>query len=313
MRGIGSTHIPSINYNHMKTTFPVSLLLSGLVVLSVRSLAINIEIRSAGKQSMLVWPQTITNFWPEAGDRLDAPDSWQPVDGTSTLQDTNFVVPCVTTGSARFYRLATWDTLFDGTSTSAFRGYQQGSFPGTNQWTVTTNGELLAVANGSPRDLTTVDQYDDFELFWEWRPVSITNGNSGVFYRVGDSGVPAHRSGPEYQLYDDVRGSITDPRGQMGVVYGLIEATNKHLALTGDWSQCRLIVQSNHVQHFLNGYRVLEYDFHTDEWTNAIQNGLSEVAGNFAIGQARSGYIVIQHHGQSVMFRNIRIRKIASP
>jgi hypothetical protein len=168
----------------------------------------------------------------------------------------------------------------------------------------------MTVPNGSPRDITTINQYDDFELFWEWRPVSVTNANSGVFYRVGDTNVAAYRSGPEYQLYDDTRGRITDPRGQMGAVYGLIEATNKHLAATGEWSQCRLIVQGNHVQHFLNGQRVVEYDFQTVRWTNAIQNGTTEVVGNLALGQARLGYIVFQHHGESMLFRNIRVRRI---
>jgi hypothetical protein len=259
---------------------------------------------------IVCWPQTTTNFSLEVATALKAPIPWYPAPDIATLADGQFLVTNNSAAAARFYRLATWDTLFDGTSTAAFTGYQQTNFPGTNQWIVTTNRELMTVSNAAPRDISTREQFGDFELFWEWRPIAPTNGNGGVFYRVGDTNLPAYRSGPEYQLYDDARGILTDERQRIGAVYGLIGPTNKVLVPTGEWNHCFLLVQSNPVQHYLNGHQVVDYQFRTARWTNAIQNGTIEVQTNFSLGAVSAGYIVLQHHGQSVLYRNIKVRRL---
>jgi len=111
-------------------------------------------------------------------------------------------------------------------------------------------------------------------------------------------------------LYDDARGILTDERQRIGAVYGLIGPTNKVLVPTGEWNHCFLLVQSNHVQHYLNGHQVVDYEFRTPRWTNAIQNGTIEVQTNFTLGAISSGYIVLQHHGQAVLYRNIKVRRL---
>jgi len=180
--------------NPMKTKYSLALLIAVLITICAQSPAIDITIGHSGSQVMVRWPQTTTNFSLEVATALKAPIPWYPAPDIATLADGQFLVTNNASAAARFYRLATWDTLFDGTSTAAFTGYQQANFPGTNQWIVTTNRELMTVSNDAPRDISTREQFGDFELFWEWRPIAPTNGNGGVFYRVGDTNLPAYRS-----------------------------------------------------------------------------------------------------------------------
>jgi hypothetical protein len=214
----------------------------------------------------------------------------------------------------RFYRLARWNTLFDGTQTSAFRRYKQLDFP-ANRWTITSNGELMTLpsALSSTNDLVTVETYEDFELFWEWR--TSTNGNSGVIFRVTEpSGInnSAAQTGPEYQLFDDAHANTNnvDDEGWMGDAYGLFSAANKVLAPTLGWNQCRLTVLSNHVVHWLNGRNILEYDIGTVEWGTEVMKypGGSRPLPGF--GEIVPSRIALQHHGERVWYRNIRIRRL---
>jgi len=94
----------------------------------------------------------------------------------------------------------------------------------------------------------------------------------------------------------------------MGAVYAVLSATNKVLVPTGDYNQCRLIVQSNHVEHWLNGRRVVEYELNNSPFTNLVAT--SQYASSPQYGKARTGYIGLQHHGEEVWYRDVKIRRL---
>ena len=302
----------------MKTKQTINLIVAVLVIATNQVSATDVRIVRSGSQVILSWPQAATNdFYLQFAANLSAPIAWSNASDAAT-NGTDLAVTDPTTSLSRFYRLQAWEILFDGTSTAAFRGYKQSTFPRTNVWLITTNKELMAVVvpSGSSirtNDLITTAQYDNFELRWEWK--TSTNGNSGVFIRVtepvGTNNFSA-QTGPEYQLLDDPSYSGLPGYQTMGAAFSLFApTTNKLLVPTGQWNECRLIVQSNHVQHWLNGGTVLEYDINGPGWATAVANysGGGPLLPGFA--QTTPAPIALQHHGQQVWFRNIKIRKLS--
>jgi Domain of Unknown Function (DUF1080) len=197
-----------------------------------------------------------------------------------------------------------WMALFDGSSTAALRGYGEDDFPAS--WEV-QDGELHALA-GSGVDLITRDTYTDFELEFEWRVGPA--GNSGVMYRVVESAAPSWTSGPEYQvLDDDGHPDGGDPRTAAAALYGLIApGDDKRLEPVGDYNTGRIVMEQGHVEHWLNGSLVVEYD-----WGGADVRALiaaSKFATEPAFMSADAGGVVLQHHGEEAWFRNVRIRRL---
>ena len=128
-------------------------------------------------------------------------------------------------------------------------------------------------------------------------------------YRVTEFYDAPWKSGPEYQIFDDPYYSV--PADQTsGAVWGLIAPTNKLLLPSGQWNQCRLLAQSNHVEHWLNDRKVIEYELNSPSF-----NALVAASPNFnpysQFGKARTGYIALQLWTPEVWFRNIKIRRVA--
>ena len=197
-----------------------------------------------------------------------------------------------------------WIGLFDGTSADAWRGYGQDSLP--TSWAV-EDGELHALP-GPGTDLITRDTFADFELQFEWR-VSAA-GNSGVMYRVVESEAPAWASGPEYQVLDDAgHPDGRDPKTAAGSLYGLIAPNEtKRAEPVGTFNTGRIVVSDGHVEHWLNGSLVVAYDWDSADVRSLI--GASKFRELPGFMSADAGGIVLQHHGEEVWFRNIRIRRL---
>ncbi len=206
---------------------------------------------------------------------------------------------------------AGWRLLFDGTTTKGWRGFKKTDFP-TDRWVV-RDGALLHVATGTGDshgggDIVTVDTFSDFDLRFDWRVAP--GGNSGVKYFVTED-----REGPiahEFQVLDDARhpDAKVGPHRQTAAFYDVLPpAADKPLNPAGEWNHSGVLVRGAHVEHWLNGRKVLEYELGSPEVEAAIaKSKFKDVAG---FGTKIRGRILLQDHGDEVAFRNIKILTFA--
>ena len=264
-------------------------------------LATDLTITRLGAQVVLSWPQAGTNeFYLQTATNLSAPVEWNnatdPVTNGSDLVITNDIA-----STSSFYRLQAWEVLFDGTNTTGLRSPSANSFP-SNSWFV-TNGTLVSKVVANATNLMTVSTYTSFELRLSWK--CDPYGNSGIFYRAGTI--------PEYQLFDDANvatAGYTDPTylnpvNLMGAVYGVIAPTNKTLVPTGQWNDCRVVVQGYHVTHWLNGTVIIDYEINNPAYTNFFVQATNT---NIAFQNKGTG-----DHGRTpgvVYYRDIKIRRL---
>lgn len=197
-------------------------------------------------------------------------------------------------------RTAGWRLLFDGKTTNGWRGFKKSEAPAGWQ---AVDGELRRVAAGG--DLMTRDMYQNFDLSLEWK-IS-PGGNSGVMYHVIEQGEETYETGPEMQILDDVR--HPDGKSRLtaaGSDFGLYPAAEGAVKPAGEWNVARLIVNGAHVEHWLNGVKVTEYDLWSPDWKQRVASSKFRHWPQY--GLAKSGYIALQDHEFPVAFRNIMIR-----
>lgn len=237
-------------------------------------LATNIAISNSGSQVILSWPLAGTNdFYLQSATNLSSRLAWSNASDPAT-NGSNLAVTNQPTSIGTFYRLQAWEVLFDGTNTSAFRSSSSTLFP-SNSWYV-TNGMLVSKVVANATNLMTVSTYTNFELRVLWK--CATNGNSGIFYRYTPQ---ANSPFPEYQLFDDANaatanysnGQYTYQSNLIAAVYAIITPTNKTLVPTGQWNDCRVVVQDYHVKHWLNGKVVVDYQINNPAYTTIIPQG----------------------------------------
>ena len=194
-----------------------------------------------------------------------------------------------------------WKVLFDGTSLDAWRGYKGAPIPAA--WHI-VDGTL---AKDTPvADIVTKDEFGDFELEIEWKIGEA--GNSGIFYRGSEEFDHIYWTAPEYQLLDDIKASDNKTRLTCaGADYGLYPSPEGHLKPVGEWNATRIVAKGAHVEHWLNGVKLLEYELWSQDWEARLK--ASKFAEWPKYGRLSTGHIALQgdHHGV-LAFRNIRIR-----
>lgn len=207
---------------------------------------------------------------------------------------------------------AGWKLLFDGTSLSAWRGYQQADMP--PEWMVVDG---VMTKSKPTNDIVTRDQYGDFELVIDWKIA--LRGNSGIFYRATEKEEKVYWSAPEYQLAED---SLTpDSKNIMtsvGAVYGFYPSKRGVNHPAGEWNTTRIVCKGAHVEHWLNGTLIAQYENGSAEWNLKLHGDPSDSTKKplkFApykdFGVARKGYIAIQgDHNGALWLRNIKIREL---
>ncbi|HTS87639.1 MAG TPA: DUF1080 domain-containing protein [Gemmatimonadales bacterium] len=197
---------------------------------------------------------------------------------------------------------AGWRLLFDGKTTKGWRGYQKKDVPAG--WVV-EDGTLTRVASAG--DLITLRQYKDFELSLEWKISE--GGNSGVMYRVTEGSEETYMTGPEMQVLDDAR--HPDGKSRLtaaGADYGLYPAPAGIVRPPGEWNQIRIVVRGHHVEHWMNGVKVVEYELESPDWEARVAKSKFKQWPGY--GRAPKGHIALQDHGDRVWFRSIKIREL---
>jgi hypothetical protein len=199
-------------------------------------------------------------------------------------------------------RAAGWRLLFDGTTTTGWRGYRMTTMPAGWQ---PVNGALTRVSQAA--DIITTEQYANFELTLEWQ-IS-PKGNSGIMYRVTEADSSTYETGPEYQVLDDEghRDGLSRLTAA-GAVYGLYPAPEGLVRPTGEWNQARLVVNGDAVEHWLNGTQVAHYVLGSPDWAALVAKSKFKQWPGY--GKAAQGYIALQDHGDWVAYRNIKLRAL---
>ncbi|HKK75113.1 MAG TPA: DUF1080 domain-containing protein [Saprospiraceae bacterium] len=203
-------------------------------------------------------------------------------------------------------KAAGWTLLFDGQSMDQWRLYKRDSLAG---WAI-VDGQMQALGKeGLSADIITKDTYENFELSVDWKISEA--GNSGIFFNVVEAenlnGVS--QSGPEYQLIDDEGFPADLADWQMtGANYAMHPAPTAKPNPVGTYNTSKIKVNNGQVEHWLNGEKLLEYELWTDEWLELTKQGKWKDYPMY--GQAKSGHIALQDHGNQIWFRNIKIRTL---
>ena len=196
-----------------------------------------------------------------------------------------------------------WQPLFEDHAAPAWRGWLEEGLP--KGWHVA--GGVLS-KEGSVDDLVTVREYASFELEWQWKIG--TAGNSGVLYRGTRAYDHIYWSAPEYQLLDDA--NAPDGKNRLtsaAADYALYAAPAGIVHAAGRWNRSRIVVDGNHVEHWLNGRKVVSYELGSEDWlAHVAASKFKEYPG---YGKAASGLIAIQgDHAGSLSLRGVRIREL---
>lgn len=210
------------------------------------------------------------------------------------------LVACASAASAA---APSWQSLLQEDAAPAWRGWSSPGLPAG--WHVA--GGVLS-KEGSVDDLVTTRNYADFELELEWKIGK--GGNSGVFYRGTREYDHIYWSGPEYQLLDDE--NAADGKNRLtaaAAAYALYAAPAGVVLPFDHWNKTRLVVRGMHVEHWLNGRKVVDYELQSPDWKAKV--AASKFSAYPHYGLASEGLIGLQgDHTGALSIRRIRIREL---
>jgi hypothetical protein len=199
-------------------------------------------------------------------------------------------------------KLEGWKLLFDGKSLAGWRSYGKPDGP-SKGWEV-KDGVLNCIANAHGGDIITTDQFTDFDLQWDW--MVPPKANNGIKYLVTEKRPSA--PGHEYQMIDDAI-VATSPKESTASFYAVLAPDpDKPLHPPGEWNHSRVLVKGNHVEHWLNGKKVLEYELGSDEIKAAIAQSKFKKSAGFA--DKITGPILLTEHHDAASFKNIKILEL---
>jgi hypothetical protein len=199
-----------------------------------------------------------------------------------------------------------WKLLFDGKTTQGWHHFKAKTVR-TNAWEV-QDGWLHCFGKEGGGDVISDGDFDNFELQWEWKQA--TGGNSGLKYFVLETrGSPL---GHEYQMIDDERNAdakLAQGKRVTGSFYDVLRPERIDLTKpVGEINQSRVVVRGNHVEHWLNGAKVLDYSCDSEALKAALKQ--SKFKNTEGFGDKVKGHILLQDHHSEVWFRNIKIREL---
>ncbi len=215
-----------------------------------------------------------------------------------------------------------WKLLFDGETFNGWRGLGMDTIP--SNWIIEdgcikniSKAEIDSISTKEKPptgDLMSKQKFENFELYFEWK-INKT-GNSGIKYNVSEEmsnhfGVGYTAVGFEYQLLDDDDVAYENLHASQytGSLYDLFPSQNTQLKPVGVFNSSRIVVNGNHGEHWLNGKKVVEYDFDSAAMDSAYQKSKFRDFPDFQ--KKRAGHIVLQNHSDDVWFRNIKIHELS--
>lgn len=213
-----------------------------------------------------------------------------------------------------------WKLLFDGKTTTGWRGAYKDKFPDKG-WDVQDGMLTIQQSDGSESenfgDIVTDGEYSDFDLVFDFK---LTDGaNSGLKYFVAEEKPKPKGSayGLEFQVLDDDKHPDAklgrDGNRTVGSLYDLMPAQGKKANPIGEWNTGRVLSKGKHVEHWLNGKKVVEYERGSDAFREAVAKSKYSAPSyntNGRFGEAPKGHILLQDHGNRVYFRNMKIRPL---
>ncbi|GAB4026670.1 3-keto-disaccharide hydrolase [Spirosoma koreense] len=213
-----------------------------------------------------------------------------------------------------------WKLLFDGKTTSGWRGAYADKFPAKG-WSVSNGLLTIQQSDGSESqsfgDIVTDGEYSDFDLMFDFK---LTEGaNSGVKYFVVEESPKPKGSafGLEFQVLDDDKHPDAklgrNGNRTVGSLYDLIPATSKQAKPIGEWNTGRVVSKGKHVEHWLNGKKVVEYERGSEQFRELVAMSKYKAPAYNAhgrFGEAPKGHILLQDHGNQVSYRNIKIKTL---
>jgi hypothetical protein len=208
-----------------------------------------------------------------------------------------------------------WVSLFDGKTTTGWRGYNKPTFP-EKGWEV-VDGTLHCIESGTGEagnggDIIYDKKFKNFELSLEWK-IGV-GGNSGIFILAQEiPDEPIYKSAPEMQILDndkhpDAKLGVNGNR-MAGSLYDLIPAVPQNTKPAGEWNQAGILCYDGTIVFKSNGANVVEFHLWTEDWKKMIAESKFK-DWEWFLNPAHEGYIGLQDHGSDVWFRNIKIKEM---
>lgn len=198
-------------------------------------------------------------------------------------------------------KAAGWKLLFDGKTLGGWRTYQAGGKIGEG-WKI-EDGLLHKLPGVAGGDIITEQTFSDFELSWEWKLAN--KANNGVKYFITADRKSA--IGHEYQMIDDA--TVHDALSSTASFYLVVAPkADKPMKPIGEWNHSRIIVKGNHVEHWLNGAKVVEYECGDAKILEQVAK--TKFKGVAKFGEKVTGHILLTDHKDECWFRNVKLREL---
>ena len=207
---------------------------------------------------------------------------------------------------------AGWKLLFDGKTTDGWRGYKMEKIP--PGWKV-IDGAIVRVAGGAGGkgagggdDIITVEQFENFEFKVDWKIVDKA-GNSGIIVRAAEDADTSWHTGPECQILDNPAYPGRSVKELAGACYDLYAPAKDVYRGLAQWNEARIVANGPHIEHWLNGTKMCEYELGSAEWKKLVAASKFKDMKGFKQPPMK-GHLVLQDHTARLEFRNIKIRVI---
>jgi hypothetical protein len=202
-----------------------------------------------------------------------------------------------------------WKLVFDGKTTSGWRGYNKQAFP-EKGWDI-KDGSLHCLVSGGGGDIILDQKLTNFELMLDWKIAK--GGNSGIFIFGRElEGKPIYFSAPEMQVLDndghpDAKAG-KDGNHKAGSLYDMIPANPQNTKPAEQWNHVKIVAKDGKIELWQNDAKVVEFTMGTEQWKAMCEDSKFKNWPEFVNNNAKDGFIGLQDHGNEVWFKNIKLK-----